>query len=144
MGAGRSFQNLIAWQLCEELADLVSAITATGPVTKDFNFCNQLRRAAGGPGPNIAEGFARYGPKEFAHYLRMAVGSLMETQTFLLRGKRQGYWSEDKASAALRLCERALDMTRKLLASKLKQIEESKSRQARPGGQKPHPSEPKK
>lgn len=122
---------------------MVSAITATGPVTKDFNFCNQLRRAAGGPGPNIAEGFARYGPKEFAHYLRMAVGSLMETQTFLLRGRRQGYWSEDKASAALRLCERALDMTRKLLASKLKQIEESKSRIARPDG-KVHHSDPKK
>ena len=138
MGAGRSFQNLIAWQLCEELADLVSAITATGRVTKDFDFCDQLRRAAGGPGPNIAEGFARYGPKEFAHYLRMAVGSLMETQTFLLRGERQGYWSEDEARTALRLCDRALDMTRKLLASKVKQIEESKSRTAGPDGKKPH------
>ena len=116
----------------------MSAITATGRVTKDFDFCDQLRRAAGGPGPNIAEGFARYGPKEFAHYLRMAVGSLMETQTFLLRGERQGYWSEDEARTALRLCDRALDMTRKLLASKVKQIEESKSRTAGPDGKKPH------
>ena len=127
MGAGRSPENLVAWQLCEELADLVSALVATGPVARDFSFCDQIRRAAGGPGPNIAEGFGRYGAKEFAHFLRMAVGSLMETRTFLLRGRRQGYWSDDAALAALRLCDRALDMTRKLLASKVRQLEISQT-----------------
>jgi carbamoyl-phosphate synthase large subunit len=131
MGVGRSPENLIAWQLCEELADLVMTITATGPVARDFSFCDQLRRAAGGPGPNIAEGFARYGAKEFAHYLRIAVGSLMETRTFLLRGHRQGYWKEDVSTAALSLCDRALDITRKLLASKVRQIETEKDSKRR-------------
>ena len=102
-------------------------MTATGPVARDFSFRDQIRRAAGGPGPNIAEGFARYGPKEFAHYLRIALGSLMETRTFLLRGQRQGYWSDDAGRAALRLCDRAVDMTRKLLASKVSQIEASQT-----------------
>ncbi|MDQ3419267.1 MAG: four helix bundle protein [Acidobacteriota bacterium] len=105
---------------------------ASGPVARDFNFCDQIRRSAGGAGPNIAEGFGRYGPKEFAHFLRMAVGSLMGTRTFLLRGQRQGYWSEDAARAALRLCDRALDVTRKLLASKVKQIEAGQTVKNRP------------
>ncbi len=132
MGAGRSPENLIAWQLCEELADLVVAMTATGPVARDFSFCDQLRRAAGGPGPNIAEGFARYGPKEFAHYLRMAIGSLMETRTFLLRGERQGYWNAEVSKTALTLCDRALDITRKLLAAKLRQIKDSENQKPKP------------
>ena len=131
MGAGRSPENLVAWQLCEELADLVSAMTAKGPVSRDFTFCDQIRRAAGGAGPNIAEGFARYGPREFAHYLRMAIGSLQETRTFLLRGQRQGVWPEEVCRAALSLCDRALDITRKLLASKLRQIEELADRKRR-------------
>ena len=132
MGAGRSPENLVAWQLCEELADLVVAMIATGPVARDFSFCDQIRRAAGGPGPNIAEGFARYGPKEFAHYLRIAIGSLMETRTFLLRGERQGYWNADASKKAVTLCDRALDITRKLLASKVRQIKDSQDRKAAP------------
>ena len=99
-----------------------------GQVARDFSFCDQIRRAAGGPGPNIAEGFARYGPKEFAHYLRIAVGSLMETRTFLARGQRQGYWNEDVSTTALSLCDRALDITRKLLASKVRQIQQGPDR----------------
>ena len=136
MGAGRSHENLIAWQLCEELADRVSAMIAKGPITRDFNFCDQLRRAAGAPGPNIAEGFARFGPKEFAHFLRMALGSLMETRTFLLRGQRQAFWSDEAARAALSLCDRAIDMTRKLLASKVRQVEATQT------GKNPPPKSP--
>jgi four helix bundle protein len=136
VGAGRSPENLVAWQLCEELADLVCAMTATGPVLRDFNFCDQIRRSSGGPGPNIAEGFGRFTPREFAHYLRMAVSSLMETRTFLLRGQRLGYWKPDAGAAALSLCDRALDITRKLLASKLRQIDEEQGRK-RPRARRP-------
>src|SRR5688572_2550293 len=132
MGAGRSPENLVAWQLCEELADLVVAITATGPVCKDFKFRDQIRSSSGGPGPNIAEGFGRFTPREFAHYLRMAISSLMETRTFLLRGERLSYWTPQAGAAALSLCDRALDITRKLLASKLRQIDQEQDRKRPP------------
>ena len=122
MGVGRSPENLLAWQLCEELADLVMAITAEGPSSRDFPFCDQIRRASGGPAPNIAEGFGRFTPREFAHYLRIAISSLMETRTFLLRGRRRSYWPPDTCAAALALCERALEVTRRLLAAKVKQL----------------------
>jgi four helix bundle protein len=115
-------EDIIAWQLCEELADLIIDITSTGRVTKDLELCDQIRRSSGAPGPHIAEGFGRYKPREFAHYLRLAVGSLMETDTWLQRGNRHNYWTPGTFKRASRLLFRALDMTRKLLASKVRQI----------------------
>jgi len=129
MAIVRSAQGLIAWQLCEELGDFVVAIIATGPAAKDFQFRDQIRRSATGPGPNIAEGFGRKSPKEFARFLGIALASLMETRTHLQRGERQNYWPPATSRQALLLCDRSLDMTRKLLAAKERQIAEDASRQ---------------
>jgi four helix bundle protein len=126
----QTHEDIIAWQLCEELADLVIEITSEGPVTKDVEFCDQIRRSSGASGPHIAEGFGRYRPREFAHYLRMAVSSLMETDTWLQRGRRNRYWSRETSDRASSLCDRALDMTRKLLASKVRQIAEEERQKA--------------
>ena len=129
MAIVRSAQGLIAWQLCEELGDLVVALIATGPAAKDFQFRDQIRRSATGPGPNIAEGFGRKSPKEFARFLGIALASLMETRTHLQRGERQNYWPPATSRQALSLCDRSLDMTRKLLAAKNRQIADEASRQ---------------
>jgi four helix bundle protein len=137
MAIVRSPQGLVAWQLCEELGDLVVAIIATGPAARDFEFCDQIRRSATGPGPNIAEGFGRKSPKEFARFLGIAIASLMETRTHLQRGQRQNYWSLDTSRQALSLCDRSLDITRKLLASKQRQIAEDAARKAAHRGTRP-------
>jgi four helix bundle protein len=126
----RTHEDIIAWQLCEELADLVIEITSKGPVARNLDFCDQIRRSSGAPGPHIAEGFGRYLPRPFAQYLRMAVSSLMETDTWLQRGSRNGYWNEDTFTRAKSLCDRALDITRKLLASKVRQIAEEERQKA--------------
>jgi four helix bundle protein len=122
MAGVRTHTELLAWQLCEELADLIIAITRSGPVNRDLYLCNQIRESSGATGPQIAEGFGRKTPREFAHYLRMAIGSLRETDTWLSRGRRNGYWSEATFRRAKTLCDRALDTTCKLLASKERQI----------------------
>jgi four helix bundle protein len=137
MAIVRSPQGLVAWQLCEELGDLVVAIIATGPVARDFEFCDQIRRSATRPGPNIAEGFGRKSPKEFARFLEIALASLMETRTHLQRGQRQNYWPPDTSRQALSLCDRSLDITRKLLASKERQIAEDAARKAARRGTRP-------
>ena len=118
-----SHKQLVAWQLCDELADVVFAVLAKGPGEKDRNFCDQLHRAADAPAPVIAEGYGRRTPKEFAHYLRMAAGSLRETSNLLERGRKRRFWPEGETKAPLSLCWRALDITNKLLAAKEKQIE---------------------
>jgi four helix bundle protein len=117
-----SHRQLVAWQLCEELSEAVCALLAKGPGAKDFNLCDQLHRSADAPAPLIAEGFGRRTPGEAAHYLRMADGSLRESSNWLERGIKRRYWPIQEAQVALTLCWRALDMTRKLLESKERQI----------------------
>ena len=121
MASVTSHKELVAWQLCQELAEAVCELLAKGPGSRDRNFCDQLRRAADAPAPLIAEGFGRGTPGEAVRYLRMAIGSLRETSTFLERGTTRAYWPEGEASAVTRLCWRALDITREFLAAKKRQ-----------------------
>lgn len=117
-----SHKQLVAWQLCDELADAVCALLAIGPGEKDANLCDQLRRSADSPAPAISEGYGRKTAKEFAYYLRVAIASLRECSNWLERGIKRSYWPEADGVATLNLCWRALDITNKLLASKERQI----------------------
>ena len=77
----------------------------------------------GGPPAHIAEGFARFKPREFVRYLRMALGSLAETRTHLERGRRRAYFTEEQHQAASSLLNRSTYMVTRLLQSKLRQLE---------------------
>jgi hypothetical protein len=44
---------------------------------------------------NIAEGFGRYGHREFSRFLTIAKGSLDENESQLLGGLRKRYFSEE-------------------------------------------------
>lgn len=107
-----------------ELEDLVVAITATGSVSRDFDFCDQIRRSAGAPAPQIAEGFGRFTPREFVRYLRMALSSVAETRTHLERGCRRDYFTIEQKQAATSLLNRTTYMIVRLLQSKLRQLAE--------------------
>jgi four helix bundle protein len=50
---------------------------------------------------NIAEGFSRATRKDYANFLPIAKGSLMETETFLMLAIRLSYISRADASVAL-------------------------------------------
>jgi hypothetical protein len=65
---------------------------------------------------NIAEGFQRYNPSQFAQFMNIAKGSLAETQNHLLHGKHQGYFSEQEFTDAWRLTCRALRAANRLHA----------------------------
>jgi four helix bundle protein len=87
----RKFEDLIAWQLSHELQEEVFAFSATRPACFDRKFCDQIRDSARSAPRNIAEGFARYYPKEFIRFLRIAAGSLQETRNHLLDARARGY-----------------------------------------------------
>ena len=130
----RKPEDLLAWQLCMDLGVYVAEIVSKGPVARDFKFCDQIRKSSSAPAPHIAEGFGRWGPKEFARYLRMAISSLRETQTHLEYGRLRNYFAPEAHSSAVKKCERALKVTEALLLSKLRQIadEERRKKQKRP------------
>jgi len=105
--AVRDFRDLVAWQLLNELRCEVVAFTATAEVARDFRYCNQVRDASAATTRDIAEGFGRYRPKEFARFCEYALGSLNEAQASLIDGRDRGYleqrlfarlWSLSKAA----------------------------------------------
>ena len=52
------------------------AATEAGAASRDFRFRDQVRDSAASAGRNIAEGFGRFSPGDFARFLRYARASL--------------------------------------------------------------------
>lgn len=86
MGA-KDFTELAAWQRADELREFVHELTKDGAASRDFKFASQIRDAADGSTRNIAEGFARYGHKEFARFVSIALGCVDEVKDCLRAGQ---------------------------------------------------------
>ena len=108
LAVARRVEELIVWQLGDELRAKIYAITATDRVAKDFKFCNQLRDAAASVTRNIAEGFGRYKHGEFAQFLRIARGSLFEIEDCLRDGVARGHWEARVTKDLHSLCNRTI------------------------------------
>jgi len=87
----RDFRDLVAWQLAETLKCEVFAFTESGPVARDFRFRNDIRASSASAPANIAEGFGRFRPLQFAHFLGIAKASLAETQNHLIDARERRY-----------------------------------------------------
>ena len=71
----RDFRELVCWQLSYELKCDVLAFMENGPASKDFEYRDQLKDSASSAPSNIAEGFGRLRPGDFARYLEIARAS---------------------------------------------------------------------
>ncbi len=109
----RRYEDLIAWQLAYELQREVFALTATGTAALDFKFRDQIRESTASAARNIAEGFGRFRPLEFARFLVIARGSLTESHHHLRDGHDRGYFTaEDHSRLALLAGRTAIATTR--------------------------------
>ena len=115
MVAARSFEELDAWQLSRELRDTIFTLTETGPVLKNLKFRDQIRASSSSPPANISEGFGRFKPREFAHFMRIARASLLETRNHLQDGRTKKYFSEEDTARLLKLQVRATMASTRLL-----------------------------
>ncbi len=78
---GGSYRDLIAWRKSMELVVGVYAETARLPIEERFGLALQMRRAAVSIPSNIAEGWGRGPTPDFARFLRIARGSILELST---------------------------------------------------------------
>jgi four helix bundle protein len=94
------------WQLATELRNTIVALCAKPPFCQDFRLCDQTRGAAGSVVANIAEGFGRFWPRDFANFLRMARASVFELQEHLADAHQRGYVSHAELESLRLTCRR--------------------------------------
>jgi four helix bundle protein len=78
----RSHRDLVIWQRGIALVEQVYLSTA-GYAYEDRDLVRQMRRAAVSVPSNIAEGRGRRKPNDFANFLGISRGSLMELDTLV-------------------------------------------------------------
>jgi four helix bundle protein len=85
------FERLEVWQRAVEFADRVYVLTTAFPDHERYGLTSQLRRAAVSISSNIAEGSSRASRKDFARFVEIAYGSLMEVVSQLQIAKRRTF-----------------------------------------------------
>jgi four helix bundle protein len=86
--ARTNFENLKVYLLAEQLADEVWKVVRKWDGLARDTVGKQLVRAADSIGANIAEGSGRGSNEDYRRFLRIARGSLCETQHWLRRAFR--------------------------------------------------------
>ena len=97
--AKSEFENLQVYQLSEELADRIWDIVTKWNWFAKHTVGTQLVRAADSIGANIAEGNGRRDTKDNRRFVRIAWGSLNETQHFLRRAYRRKLIKKEDAES---------------------------------------------
>jgi four helix bundle protein len=108
MAGKRSPEEFDAWQLAWELKARIGRLTAINPVACDRKFCDEINEAARSAPDNIAEGFYRFNPADFANYVRIARGSLGEVRNQLKHAHSRGYVNDAEFAELFGLCRRAI------------------------------------
>ena len=104
----RRYQEFKAWQLARDLHRKVIAMTSTGPASRDFKFRDNLRDAADSAQRNFPEGFGRFAPADFAHFLDHSRASLLEVKNGIGEGYDRRHFQELDCLEADALASRAL------------------------------------
>jgi len=112
----KSYRDLLVWQQAMDLAEAVYALSRDWPREELYGLTSQVRRASVSVAANIAEGYGRDNRKSYAHFLRIAQGSLKEVETHLFLSERFGISNREQIEACLVQCESIGKLTRLLIA----------------------------
>ncbi len=114
---GPGYQRLVAWQKAMNLVELVYQESKTWPKEELYGLTSQARRAAVAVPSNLAEGHGRTGPREFAHHVSIAYGSLCELETQVQIAQRLGYAEQSSIDRLMISAGEVRRLTRGLLNS---------------------------
>jgi len=111
--AAHSFRDLVVWQKAHEFVLAVYRLTESFPDREKFGLAHQMRRAAVSIPANIAEGHARSTSKDYANFISIARGSLMEAETLTAIARRLEY----AQAKDVELLEAAMNEIERMLAA---------------------------
>ncbi len=97
----QKFEDIIAWQKAQNIAvDIYNSFKDS----KDWDFRNQICRAAVSISNNIAEGFDRSSNLDFRRFLFISLASCSEVKSMLFLATRLGYLDETKSQKLIFQC----------------------------------------
>lgn len=108
-----AFEDLDVYQLSVDLVAAAYQQTLAFPETERFGLTNQIRRAATSVSLNIAEGRGRGTDKDFARFLYLARGSVLEVVSGFHLAQRLAFVTEE---ATLSLMKQAHSLASKITA----------------------------
>ncbi len=95
------FTDLKVWQRSHGFVLSIYRLTRSLPADEKYGLISQLRRAAVSVSTNIAEGSKREGRQDYARFLNIAEGSLVETECLLITARDLGYLAPDAVEPLL-------------------------------------------
>ena len=119
----QSYRELKVWQLGMKIAVACYELTRSFPKEERFGLTGQICRASSRIPANIAEGYGRGHRREYIQFLRVANGSLKETETHLILAGMVGIAREEDVRPILVMCEEE----GKMLASQIRSLEAEES-----------------
>ena len=96
MAGWKDIREIAAWRYARDVKIRVDGFLARPNVRRDYRLSDQLSDAARSGPRNIAEGFGKFGNKEFARFARIAKGSQVEVLNHLIDLRDQRLISEDE------------------------------------------------
>lgn len=109
----KTYKELIVWQKSILLANEVFILTKSFPPSELYGLVQQIRRAVVSIPSNIAEGYGRKSPNEYAHFISVAYGSALEVETQLILSRELVMTKKEEFSKSTALLEEVLKMLNK-------------------------------
>jgi len=106
----RRFEDIEAWQKARELVCEIYKACAQDRLGRDFALRDQICRAAVSSMSNIAEGFSRNSDRDFAHFLDIAKGSILEVQSLLYVALDIGHLGKDEFERLYELTDKTASL----------------------------------
>ncbi len=111
----KSYRDLLVWQQAMDLAVSCYKLSKSFPKEDLYGITSQLRRSSASVAANIAEGHGRESSASFVQFLRIAQGSLKETETHIILAGKLELGSREELKSAIVACEEIGKMTRSLI-----------------------------
>ena len=111
-----SYRELFVWQKSLVLVKDVYKLTSSFPKNEIFGLTSQMQRSAVSIPSNIAEGRSRGTRKDFAQFLRIALGSCAELATQIEIARSLSYGEQARYNVTEQAIAEVFRMLRAMLA----------------------------
>jgi len=108
MAGWKDFREIAAWQYARNLKICVDVFLERPNVKQKHKLHDQLYDSARSGPRNIAEGFGKFGNKEFARFVRIAKGSEVEVLNHVIDLRDQNLITEDELILSERAAKKAI------------------------------------